>query len=54
MNVATDTKELLTQGCSVAFVRSISLSCSGGPVLCVRGVQFSERVSINLATDTSF
>ena len=30
----------------------ISLSCSGDPVLCVWEVQFSERVSKNMATDT--
>ena len=54
VDLVADTKLLKTQGCSVAFVRSISLSCSGGPVLSVRGVEFSERVGINLATDTKF
>ena len=53
VSLAADTKLLKTQGCSVAFVK-ISLFCSGDPVLCVWLVQFSERVSVNLATDTSF
>ena len=50
VGLATDTRQALNWECSVAFVRSISLS--NGPVLSVWGVQFSGRVSVGLATDT--
>ena len=50
VGLATETRQALNWECSVAFVRSMSLS--NGPVLSVWGVQFSGRVSVGLATDT--
>ena len=52
LNWSLTQNKLLIQECNIVFIRSVSLSCSNGPVLSVLGCSVSGLVSVGLASDT--